>query len=174
MTDTSGKTVTRSFRISETALKALEEDAQKQTVSLNTMVNQLLISYTSFDRLFKRFRPVKVSTTTFKRILEAASNDAVSEAGSEAGRSVPHAFILAQKGTLTLEGALEYVRLLSDYANMFEYSDVYTGGKKVITLSHELGHKGSIFLSHCIQALLEQINMHPKIDIDETVVSFAV
>lgn len=174
MTNSSEKTVTRSFRISEAALKALGEDAHRQKVSLNTMVNQLLVSYASFDRLFKRFGTIKVSTATFRRILEAASEEAISEAGTHAGRSIPRTFILVQKGTLTLEGALGYIRLLSDYANMFEYSEVPHEGKRAITLSHELGRKGSIFLSHCVQALLEQVNMHPKIDLDETAVSFVL
>ncbi len=142
----SERTMTRSFRIRETSLKALDEDAKKLNVSLNTLVNQLLASYTNFDRLFKRFRVIKVSSASFRRVLEAASQEAISEAGSQSGKNIPKTFILSWKGALSLENALEYLRLLSDYANLFEYSEVPHEGKRAITLSHELGRNGSLFI----------------------------
>jgi predicted HicB family RNase H-like nuclease len=47
------KTVTRSFRISEGVFLALEEEAKKRNISLNTLVNQLFLSYANFDRHFQ-------------------------------------------------------------------------------------------------------------------------
>ena len=44
--------VTRSFRINESAFLAFEEEAKKRNISLNTLVNQLFMSYANFDRDF--------------------------------------------------------------------------------------------------------------------------
>jgi len=49
-----------SFRLDESALEALQEDAKKQNVSVNTLLNQLVLTYCSFDRPMKRFHMVKL------------------------------------------------------------------------------------------------------------------
>lgn len=55
------KTVTRSFRINEDAFLALEEEAKKRNISLNTLVNQLFLSFANFDRYFQKFGMTKTS-----------------------------------------------------------------------------------------------------------------
>ena len=62
------KTVTRSFRINEIAFLALEEEAKKRKISLNTLVNQLFISYANFDRYFQRLGMIKISKVTYRKI----------------------------------------------------------------------------------------------------------
>ena len=66
------KTVTRSFRINESAFLALEEEAKKRNISLNTLVNQLFLSYANFDRYFQSLGMLKMSKVTFRKILKAA------------------------------------------------------------------------------------------------------
>ena len=83
------KSVTISFRISETAFKALQNDAKKNKTSLNTLANQLFMAYAEYDRFLQRFRIIKLSNPTFKRILNAATKEAIVQAGSSAGSSVP-------------------------------------------------------------------------------------
>jgi predicted HicB family RNase H-like nuclease len=48
------ETVTKSFRISESAFLAIEEEAKKRNISVNTLVNQLFLSYANFDRYLER------------------------------------------------------------------------------------------------------------------------
>jgi len=48
------KTVTKSFRISESAFLVIEEEAKKRNISVNTLVNQLFLCYASFDRYLER------------------------------------------------------------------------------------------------------------------------
>jgi hypothetical protein len=58
------KTVTRSFRIDEAALGALEEEAGRRNVSVNTFLNQQILSFANFDRFFMRLGLVKLSANT--------------------------------------------------------------------------------------------------------------
>ena len=53
----------------ESALDALQEDAKKQNVSVNTLINQLILTYANYDRPMKRFHMVKMSASTFRHIL---------------------------------------------------------------------------------------------------------
>jgi hypothetical protein len=157
------KTVTVSLRISEAAFKALQDDAKKQNFSLNTLANQLFISYSDYDRFLKRFRMIKVSFPTFRKILDAAKEEAILEAGKTAGASVPESFILSKMGELSVANALEYLRLSGTYANFYDYSEVSHSGRTTITLTHTLGPNWSLFLAHYVEEIFKAAGKQIKI-----------
>ena len=157
------KTVTISFRISETAFKALQEDARKHNVSLNTLANQLFVTYSEYDRYLAKFRMIKLSAPTFKRVLNASTADAIADAGKMAGASVPVSFILAQKGEYTLANAIDYLRLTGAHANLFDYTESIASGSVSVTLTHDLGPHGSLFLANYVEALLKPLGSGLKV-----------
>ncbi len=158
----SDKTVTRTFRISERAFNALQEDARRQNVSVNTLVNQVILSYANFDRHVKKLHMVKISRPTFRRVLEAAPEDAIIQAGKEAGSDVPRFFILEKGGGISLQTALDHLRDLGDYGNLYEYTETTQDRKRVVTIGHELGPKGTLFFAHYVQAVLENVQASPS------------
>jgi hypothetical protein len=155
------KTITRTFRISERAFRTLQEDAKHQNVSVNTLVNQVILSYTNFDKFIKKLHMIKVSRPTFKRVLDAAQDDAIIEAGQQAGSDVPKFFIIAKEGVLTLQTALGHLKDMADYGNLFEYTETLQDRKRIITLAHELGPRGTLFLAHYVQTVFESVDAHP-------------
>lgn len=158
----SEKTVTRTFRISERALRTLQEDAKRQNVSVNTLINQVILSYTNFDRFIKKLHTIKVSRPTFRRVLDAAQDDAIIEAGQKAGSDVPESFIIAKDGALSLQTVLGHLKDMAHYGNLFEYAETVQDRKRMVTLTHELGPKGTLFLSGFVQTVFESVDMHPK------------
>jgi hypothetical protein len=166
------KTATASFRVDESTLEALHEDAKMQNVSVNTLLNQLLHTYASYDRPMKRFQIVKLPASTFRYILQAAKSEAIAEAGTLAGDDVPKTYILAKWGALTEENCLEYLRAMSTHAKLFDYSEVIHEGRLSVTLSHNFGAKGSLFLRNYVKALFEPLGTLPKFSPDENAVSF--
>jgi hypothetical protein len=155
--------VTISFRISESAFKALQQDAKKNNTSLNTLANQLFMSYAEYDRFLQKFHMIKVSNPTFKRILNAATKEAIVEAGKSAGSSVPETFILAKMGDINAASAVEYLRLMGAYANLFDYSEITVSGRSSVTLTHDLGVNGSIFLAGYMEAVFKSAGKNVKI-----------
>ena len=169
------KTVTRSFRINESAFLALEEEAKKRNVSLNTLVNQLFMSYTNFDRYFQRLGMLKMSKSAFRKILNAAPANEIVEAAQEIAQNASRTIILARYGTLSLTGLLEFLNNFADYAYFAERSEVVTPGeKRVLTFMHIYGEKGSIFIKAYVKALFEQINVEPKLSSTENSVTIEV
>lgn len=154
--------MTISFRISENAFKALQNDAKKNNISLNTLANQLFMSYADYDRFLQKFHMIKISSPTFKRILNAATRDAIVEAGASAGSNVPESFILAKMGDINAETAVEYLRLMGAHANLFDYSEVTSSGKTSMTLTHDLGPNGSVFLTSYVHALFKSVGKNVK------------
>ena len=158
------RTVTRSFRINESAFLALEEEAKKRNISVNTLVNQLFLSYANFDRYFERLGFLKMSKATFRMILEAAPEMEIIELAREAAQNSSRVIILARYGALSLTGVLNYLNNAADYAYYFEYNEVYSPGeRRVITLIHSYGENGSIFVKAYVKSLFELIDMEPKL-----------
>jgi hypothetical protein len=166
------KTATASFRLDESALNALQEDAKKQSVSVNTLLNQLVLTYAHYDRPMKRFHMVKVPASTFKHLLEAATSDTVSAAGHATGDDVPKTYIRAKWGELTVENALSYLKITADHTNLFEYSEVVRDGRVNVTLSHDFGAKGSLFLQRYVQAIFDPLGKPLRFLPDENAVAF--
>jgi hypothetical protein len=168
------KTATASFRLDESALAAIQEEAKKQSISVNTMLNQLVLTYANYDRPMKRFRMIKLPASTLKHLLLAATNETVVEAGKSTGKDVPKTYIRAKWGDLTVENALNYLKITADYTNLFEYSEVTRGGMVSITLSHDFGTKGSLFLQRYVQSIFEPLGRPLKFLPDENAVSFEI
>ncbi len=166
------KTTTASFRLDESSLAAIQEDARKQNVSVNTLLNQLVLAYAKYDRPMKRFHMVKLPASTLRHLLEAATNETVHAAGSASGKDVPKTYIRANLGELTDETALDYLKVTADHTNLFEYSEVARDGKTSITLTHDFGPKGSLFLQRFVQAIFEPLRRTLKFVPDENAVSF--
>lgn len=164
------KTVTKSFRINASAFAALQEDANRQKVSVNTLVNQLLLEYAEFDRYVRKAQMLKLTTATFKKLLESAPDEAIIQAARESGASAPQAIILARDGMLTLDTVQNHLRMLADYANLFEYNEVSTASNRTITLMHNLGEKGSLFVGHYVQSLLESVEVSPTFTLTDQAV----
>ncbi len=158
------KTVTMSIRISERAADALHEEAKLQNVSVNTLTNQILLTFADYDRFTRKFHVIKIASATLRRVIDAATEKAIEEAGRFAGSNVPTAFILAKMGELNVENALESLRELGTYGGMFEYSEsTNQQGNRIVTLAHNLGPKGSIFLQHHVESLLAAVGKKVKV-----------
>ena len=158
------KTVTRSFRIYESAFSALEEEARKRNVSLNTLVNQLFLSFANFDRYFQKFGMLKISKVAYRRTLKGVPDQEIVEAATEVAQNSARVILFTRYGTLSLAGVLEYLKSLADYAYWFEYNEVVSSERKrVVTLTHSLGKKFSLFMTAYSKSLFEQINMNPKL-----------
>jgi hypothetical protein len=64
--------------------------------------------------------------------------------------------------------------MLSEFGGQFEFGEVEVGGKRMITLLHRLGPKGSIFFSNYAKALLAGLGYNPKITSSEHSVSIEI
>ncbi|OLE84666.1 MAG: hypothetical protein AUF79_17470 [Crenarchaeota archaeon 13_1_20CM_2_51_8] len=167
-----GKTVAKSFRVNEKALSALQEEAARQSVSVNTLVNQLLLDYSEFGRFLQRVNAIRLSRKTFGEILNSVSDDSLIKAGQVAGKSAPMALIASKWGKITVNTVIEYIHDLSAYANLFEYYEKNENERWTITLMHELGPKWSTFLTQYIGEAFAAAGVQPKTKTSDRAVIF--
>ena len=167
-----GKTVAKSFRVNEKALSALQEEATRQSVSVNTLVNQLLLDYSEFGRFLQRINALRLSRKTFAEILNSVSDENLAKAGQVAGKSAPMAIIASKWGKITVSTVIEFIHDLSAYANLFEYYEKNEAERWTITLMHELGPKWSTFLTHYIGEAFLAAGVQPKTRTSDRAVIF--
>ncbi|MGA2461627.1 MAG: hypothetical protein ABSF82_09425 [Candidatus Bathyarchaeia archaeon] len=168
------KTVPKSFRIDESALRAVEAEAASLSVSPNTLVNQILKQYAEFDRFARKINTVKISSAPFRGLLSATNVDQLIEVAKSAGSSIPQAFVTAKHGKIDLGSLINHVRSLATYAQLFEFSETFDPHGHVVTLIHDYGLNWSIFLVHYISAMLEQIGVSPKLEMSDRSVIFTL
>jgi hypothetical protein len=168
------KTVPKSFRIDESALRAVEAEAASLNVSPNTLVNQILKQYAEFDRFAGKINTVKISSGPFRGILSAADVNHLIEVAKSAGSSIPQAFTTAKSGRADLESFIGHIRALSSYAQLFEFSETADTQSRVVTLIHDFGLNWSIFLVHYITEMFAQIRLSPKIEMSDRSVIFTL
>jgi hypothetical protein len=161
------KTVPKSFRIDESALKAVEVEAAALNLSTNTLVNQILRQYAEFDRFARKINTVKVSSAAFRGMLSAVDVNQLIEVAKTAGSSIPQAFATAKNGRANLESFIGHIRSLATYAQLFELSETVHVHGRVLTLIHDFGLNWSIFLVHYITAMFAQIGFSPKIEMSD-------
>jgi hypothetical protein len=157
------KTASATFRISEKAYHALQDEAEKQDTSLNTLVNQVFDSHVN-DRVFiEKLAFLRVNKLTFRRILEGTSDQALIEAGQSSGTETVRTVTLGRSGAITLQSLLETISELSEFSDFARYSEIESPGKLVIVLTHELGLKWSVFIRSFVNAAFKLISSEPKI-----------
>jgi len=165
------KTVTRSFRISESVFKGLEQDASNRRITVNTLVNQLFLRHVDFDRFFDQIGQIRLSRPTFSRILNACPDEVISEIARLSGKDTPKAIIHAKYGVFSLTTVLNYIRIAVVNGGYAEYSEVEAQGKRTITLMHNMGQKWSILMRHYFESLFELVGHQPKITSSENSVT---
>jgi hypothetical protein len=165
------KTTTRSFRVDEYALEVIEKDAARANVSVNTLVNQLLLSYANFDHYFSRFQTVIVTSDAFAYLIQSLSAEAAVEAGRRTAVSMARSVILAKHGALSLDGVLDHLKTISEYSKFFTYSESEKAGRRAVILIHSFGPKGSIYFAEYLKSMFEMVGLKPTMITTEKAVN---
>ena len=141
------KTVGRSFRIDEEWLEVLNEEAEKQGISVNSLLNRLLQQY-AYIRYMLRYGAITVTRKGFSNILESCPDDKVRENGRNAGSTLTRDLLLTMGVTPSYSFVILLVKkILSEFAGWFECDHHIKRDKEILHLRHDLGIKWSIYLS---------------------------
>ena len=150
----SKKTSSVTFRIDEKYDKALRKLAEEKRVSLNTLVNQIFGNFVEFDLYTQKFGTMKMSTDTFRRTLSVIPEKDLALVASNCGSEEAKEFILFKWKELNLKNVLDFIRMYFDYCGYGRCDIETTESKYRISVHHDLGAKGSIYLKHFLEGLI--------------------
>lgn len=164
------KTVTASFRVDEESFGALQEEAKRRMVSVNTLVNQLLMVYAKHDR-FLSTRVLKFPDRIFRMLLDLIPEDEIERFMSQLGKDLGKGAVNTLYGEFNLTNILRLLENNCLYGEWGAYNErQLQGGKLMVKVEHNVGKKGSIMIGAYQKALLEEAGLKPKVTMTESAV----
>jgi hypothetical protein len=163
-----GKTVLRTIRIPYEIDKILQKGAKTKRVSINSLIYNLLLKYTEWDRYSERFGRVMLRPQTLQLIIDALGDEEIKDIGNRIGKKIPKEFLLFWFKEINLDSFLEYLSLLCRYGGFAHYEIESKEREFTVTLIHNLGEKWSQFLKNVIeQGMISTVSIYPKFQVSE-------
>ena len=150
----SKKTSSISFRINEDYEKVLRKIAEENKTSLNTLANQIFGNYVEFELYAKKFGTLRVSTDTFRRILDVIDEKTIMEIATRCGSQEVKEFILFKWKEINSRTVTDFIKIYFDLCGYGRCNLDETEGKVTFSVHHDLQEKGSLFLKHLFESLI--------------------
>jgi hypothetical protein len=157
------KPAIRTFRLDPPALEKLEKEASRRRITVNSLVNQILLTYADFELHFSQYPMIRIPSNVFGYALEGVSAEYAKELGTRVARNPAKFDILATEGVVNLENVLSHLQLMSDYSNVYSYRHTDRGGRRTVTLYHRWGRKGSTYFGQYLVELFDMIGLRTKL-----------
>jgi hypothetical protein len=151
----SKKSTSITFRIDESSEQALRALANENRVSLNTLANQIFGRFVEFETFAEKFGTVRMSSDTFRRILDSMDEDQITDMAIRGGSQEAKEFILFKWKEVNLENIIEFIRMYFDLCGYGRCDLKRTEGKITISVHHDFQKKGSLYLKHFLESLIQ-------------------
>ncbi len=161
MENNSKRTRTVSFRIPEHILIDIEKEAKTKLISTNSLINQILLKYSTWDKYETRMRMYPVPHDSFQHILEHLDEIRRGEAVDIIFNAIRD-WTLISKKKFDLHNCLQ---VLEDYCRMVDVTveEGNSAGFRTYVIRHNLGNNVSCLISELIQKIFWELT---KIELD--------
>jgi hypothetical protein len=157
-----GTTIT--FRIDKSYEPILRALAKENKVSLNTLVNQIFGSYVEFETFLEKFGTVRMSSDTFRRVLNSMDEKSIIDVAIRGGSQEVKEFVLFKWKEINLQNVVEFIKMYFDFCKYGRCDLVQTEGKVVASIHHDFQQKGSLYLKHFLKSMIQTLlERQPKI-----------
>ena len=154
------KTITRTFRIRNEWDNVLQEEAAKQGVSVNVLLNKLLRKYSLYSRWSDRKNDASFPRQTLQELLKTVQVESLAEAGTKCGALDAVNIVNSMGLPLDYES---FIYLVTEhlggphFARWFQCFYHTQGNKDIFHLQHDLGPEWSVFLEKYILSFLRSM-----------------
>ena len=154
------RTITRTFRIRQEWDSVLQEEATRQGVSVNVLVNKILRKYSLYSRWNDRNSDASLPKGTLREILAICQLEELAEAGSRSGTLDAINITNAMGLKMNYDS---FVYLVTEhlggphFARWFHCFHHTQGNKDLFHLQHDLGHGWSVFLEKFLLSFLRSM-----------------
>ncbi|TET24492.1 MAG: hypothetical protein E3J73_08165 [Candidatus Bathyarchaeum sp.] len=154
------KTITRTFRIRQEWDSVLQDEAARQEVSVNVLLNKLLRKYSLYSRWNDRNKDITLPQRTLREILSAVQVESLAEAGTRSGALDAINIVNAMGLMIDYDS---FVYLVTEhlggphFARWFQCFHHTQGNKDIFHLQHDFGHGWSVYLEKYLLSFLSSI-----------------
>ncbi|HEU5120840.1 MAG TPA: hypothetical protein VFT71_07605 [Candidatus Nitrosocosmicus sp.] len=168
----SKKTTTMTFRIDENVLKILRSESERNQITLNSLVNQLLKRYVEWDMYAPKVGLIPIAKPIVFQLFSKMSKEDISTMAKEIGKDVVHDIALFMKNKMDLDSFLSWfeTRMAS---SLTETNHTIQDGYHVYVLKHELGENWSLYHKIVIELMFNEIfNKTVNVTVSSTTIRF--
>ena len=168
------KTITRTFRISAKWDDSLQEEAKRQGVSVNVLVNKIFRRYCLFSRWIDRNNDTILPQRDLRELIKVAPTEKIPEIATNCGFNST-IDVLNMLGYEVNYDSFTYLLTQHyggpNFARWFHCFRNTQGTKDVFHLQHNLGSGWSLYLENYFRAFLETLQ---KVSAEIKVYDYAV
>lgn len=153
------KTESVSFRVDSLLRNALEDDAKRLGVNLNTLVSQIFRSYVSWERYAARLRLLPVSKDLLREMFQPMPKETVEKIARRLGETSAKEQIHFLFQQVNVGNVLRFIELWSKHFDATEHH--YDGKRHFFTLYHDVNMNFSIFTKEYMSSMIQSLVSRP-------------
>lgn len=164
------KTVLRTIRITKELDDALQRDANREGVALNSLLSTALTRHVEFERFADDYRIISVSRELFRAILDSTDDEKLEKATRELVDYLPRDIVAFRSIEPRIEDFVHGIETTFRYGRLAECEIKWRGDDQItISLHHDLGPKWSRTLARFLSGIARAtFNTVPKIETTKT------
>jgi hypothetical protein len=150
--------ISRSFRIDSEWLEILREEAEREGISVNALMNKVLQQYSRNYRHAGRYGVVILTRPTFSSIIGCCSEEALTATAKASGSNRTKDALRTLGIPSTHESLVTFIKNnLDEFAGWFKFNHHVMEDKEMLHLRHVFGIKWSIFIAEAISTMFDFI-----------------
>jgi hypothetical protein len=156
------KTVGFSFRIEEKWVELLREEAERQELSVNALMNKILHDYSQHWRWTERFGAVLLTQSIVAGMAGACPEEAIIGLAKKSGTTGAKDALRTMGITPTFDNVTFFIKNnMGKFCNWFDCSQYTNGKSETFHLRHGLGKNWSLFIGNQVATIFETILCKP-------------
>lgn len=154
------KSDTISFRLDNLVLEKIRKESEKQGVSINVLVNQILKRYTEWDMFESKVGMIPVARpildSLFKKLTKGETVDLAKKVGSEIVRDIA----TFMKGSMDLESFTSWFETRMQMSG-FDINHNIKNDTHTYIIKHDLGENWSLYHKTVLELIFRNVLERP-------------
>ena len=136
----------------------MRQEAEKQGISANALVNKILKDYCKHYRWVDRFGMIAITRPTLDSLVSCCPEEKLTEIAKISGSAGSKDALRTMGIAPTYDNLIDFIETnMGKYGKWFGVTKYTRNRKNILHLHHELGKNWSIFIAHQISTTIETI-----------------
>ncbi len=152
------------MRIDEDVQDRLEKLAEKESISVNALVNKALRKHVVWEAPLEKFDAVDMPLQLLVSIIGYLSDENAKELARTAGTTIAREFMQLMFEAVTLDTVLKYFELQGQQLKSFYFEHRQDIAHHKVTIRHGMGPKWSIYYEELTRSLLKELGAELEVE----------
>ena len=168
------KTVTMTFRLDENLITILRSESERQQISLNTIVNQILRRYVEWDMYESKVGLISMLKPVVAVLFKKTNKQEIIDLATTVGKNSTNDAALFMKNKMDIDSFLSWLDVRMKNSSV-EVSHSIEGSTHTYILKHDLGENYSLFYKTILESIFNEIlGKHIDCSYSDRILSFMV